>query len=134
MNFLKTLGINANNYGASTGLKWLSTCGNGQFDISSPADGKAIASVYQCSKQDYEDVITTAQDAFKVWRKVPAPNRGDIVRQIGNKLRDYLVNLMGRHYILSALCIVCMINIILLASLVLFQRLTFPLPFGHGMQ
>ncbi|GAC22298.1 L-piperidine-6-carboxylate dehydrogenase [Paraglaciecola arctica] len=89
MNFLKTLGINANNYGASTGLKWLSTCGNGQFDISSPADGKAIASVYQCSKQDYEDVITTAQDAFKVWRKVPAPNRGDIVRQIGNKLRDY---------------------------------------------
>jgi len=89
MNFLKKLGINAQNYGASTGLKWMNTDNNGQFDIYSPADGKSIASVYQCSNEDYEHVVLTAQEAFKKWRKVPAPNRGEIVRQIGNKLRDF---------------------------------------------
>ncbi|GLX86083.1 aldehyde dehydrogenase [Thalassotalea loyana] len=89
MNFLQTLGINSHNYGASTGQQWLHTDNNGQFDIASPADGKAIASVYQCSEDDYEQVIATAQAAFKTWRKMPAPNRGEIVRQIGNKLRDY---------------------------------------------
>ncbi len=89
MNFLNTLGIIKHNFGASTGLNWLKTDNNGQFDISSPADGKAIASVFQCSNDDYEQVITTAQTAFKTWRKMPAPNRGEIVRQIGNKLRDF---------------------------------------------
>jgi len=89
MNFLNTLGINAHNYGASTGQKWMNTDNNGQFDILSPADGKNIASVYICSDEDYEHVITSAQDAFKIWRKIPAPNRGEIVRQIGNKLREF---------------------------------------------
>ena len=54
MKFLNALGINVHNYGASTGVKWLKTDSNGQFDISSPADGKAIASVYKCSNEDYE--------------------------------------------------------------------------------
>ena len=89
MDFLKKLGINAQNYGASTGLKWMNTENNGQFTIYSPADGKIIANVYKCSNEDYEQVITTAQTAFTSWRKVPAPNRGEIVRQIGNKLRDF---------------------------------------------
>ncbi|ASP48847.1 L-piperidine-6-carboxylate dehydrogenase [Cognaticolwellia beringensis] len=88
MNFLKTLNINAINYGASTGTAWLKTEDNGQFDISTPADGSQIASVYKCSNDDYEKVISTASEAFKSWRTVPAPLRGDIVRQIGNKLRD----------------------------------------------
>ncbi|WDE08812.1 aldehyde dehydrogenase family protein [Thalassomonas viridans] len=89
MNFLTTLGINKHNYGASTGRKWLETEDNGQFNIASPADGQAIASVYQCSRADYEDVIETAQQAFTTWREMPAPNRGEIVRQIGNKLREF---------------------------------------------
>ncbi len=89
MNFLKTLGINENNFGAATGQQWLTTQDQGQFDISSPVDGKSIASVYQCSTDDYQHVVNTAESAFKVWRKVPAPLRGDIVRQIGNKLRDF---------------------------------------------
>lgn len=89
MEFLKTLAIKPHNYGASTGVKWFNTENNGQFDISSPADGKAIASVYQCSSEDYEQVITTAEHAFVSWRKVPAPERGEIVRQIGNRLRDF---------------------------------------------
>lgn len=89
MEFLKTLAIKANNYGASTGANWLTTDNNGQFNISSPADGKAIASVYQCSNEDYQQVITTAEQAFVQWRKFPAPERGEIVRQIGNRLRDF---------------------------------------------
>lgn len=89
MEFLKTLAIKANNYGASTGVNWLTTDNNGQFNISSPADGKAIASVYQCSNEDYQQVITTAEQAFVQWRKFPAPERGEIVRQIGNRLRDF---------------------------------------------
>jgi len=89
MDFLKKLGINAQNHGASTGLKWMNTENNDQFTISSPADGKIIANVYKCSNEDYEQVITTAQTAFTSWRKVPAPNRGEIVRQIGNKLREF---------------------------------------------
>ena len=88
MDFLKTLNINAINYGASTGTTWLKTEDNGQFDISTPADGSQIASVYKCSNDDYEKVISTANEAFKSWRTLPAPLRGDIVRQIGHKLRD----------------------------------------------
>ena len=78
----KKLDINAQNYEASTGLKWMNTDNNFQFTISSPADGKIIANVYKCSNEDYEQVITTAQTAFTSCRMVPAPNHGDIVRQI----------------------------------------------------
>ncbi len=89
MEFLKTLAIKSHNFGASTGVNWLNTDNNGQFDISSPADGKAIASVYQCSVEDYDHIITTAEQAFVHWRKIPAPERGEVVRQIGNRLRDF---------------------------------------------
>jgi len=89
MNFLTSLGIKQQNYGASTGRQWLTTEDQGQFDISSPADGNAIASVFQCSQGDYQHIIETAQQAFPQWRKMPAPHRGEIVRQIGNKLRDF---------------------------------------------
>ncbi len=88
MKFLNTLGINQTNSGASTGVNWLNTNEQGRFNISSPVDGEAIASVYKCSSDDYEQVIKTAQQAFLKWQKVPAPQRGEIVRQIGNKLRE----------------------------------------------
>lgn len=89
MEFLTTLGIKTTNYGAATGQQWFTTTDQGQLAISSPADGKSIANVYLCSEADYEQVMTTANAAFKEWRQVPAPQRGDIVRQIGNKLREY---------------------------------------------
>ena len=60
MNFLKTLGINTQNYGASTGTKWMNTDDKGLFDIYSPADGNLIANVYKCSDDDYQNVINTA--------------------------------------------------------------------------
>jgi len=89
MDFLKTLGIQDKNFGCSTGLKWRETTDQGELKISSPATGEYIASVYQASEADYEEVVKTSQEAFKYWRTVPAPQRGEIVRQIGNKLREF---------------------------------------------
>ncbi len=89
MDFLKKIGINKENYGSSTGLKWNETKDQGELKIVSPTDGKEIAKVYQASEKDYEKIITKAEEAYLVWRKMPAPKRGEIVRQIGLKLREY---------------------------------------------
>ena len=89
MEFLKKLGIKNENYGASTGLKWFESKDSGIIDVVSPADGKHIAKVYQCSESDYEEVVVKANEAFEYWRTVLAPKRGEIVRQIGHKLRGY---------------------------------------------
>ncbi len=87
MEFLKALGIKEKNFGASTGTKWNETNNQGELKIYSPATGEFIASVYQASEGDFEKVMKTADKAFKYWRTIPAPKRGEIVRQIGNKLR-----------------------------------------------
>ncbi|MBV6421846.1 MAG: putative aldehyde dehydrogenase AldA [Ignavibacteriaceae bacterium] len=89
MEFLKKLGISKSNFGASTGQKWLQTKSEGELKIHSPVDGKYIASVHQGSEKDYEKIIKSMEEAFLVWREVPAPARGEIVRQIGLKLREY---------------------------------------------
>jgi L-aminoadipate-semialdehyde dehydrogenase len=89
MDFLKELKISEKNFGLSTGLKWNKTTSEGELKIYSPATGEYIGSVYQASEKDYENMITTAGEAFKYWRTVPAPKRGEIVRQIGLKLRKY---------------------------------------------
>lgn len=89
MDFLKKLGIKQKNYGSSTGLRWNQTKNQGELKIYSPVDGKLIASVYQASTEDYENVVSEAQKAFLEWRNIPAPKRGEIVRQIGNRLRKY---------------------------------------------
>ena len=89
MDILKQLGINKINFGASTGQRWLQTKTEGELKIHSPVDGKHIASVYQGSEKDYEKIIKSMEDAFLYWREVPAPKRGEIVRQIGLKLREY---------------------------------------------
>ncbi len=89
MDFLKTLGIQDKNFGCSTGLKWRETSDQGELKITSPATGEYIASVYQASEADYDEIVKTSQEAFKYWRTVPAPLRGEIVRQMGNKLREF---------------------------------------------
>ncbi len=89
MDFLKVLGIKDENYGASTGLNWLHTKDQGVIEVVSPTDGKPIAKVFQCSEKDYEEIVSKSYEAFKYWRTVPAPKRGEIVRQIGHKLREY---------------------------------------------
>jgi aldehyde dehydrogenase (NAD+) len=89
MNFLKKLGITSKNFGSSTGTKWIKSTDQGELKIVSPVDGKQIASVYQASEKDYNKVIKTALTAFEFWKNIPAPRRGEIVRQIGLRLRDY---------------------------------------------
>ncbi|MBP6302101.1 MAG: aldehyde dehydrogenase family protein [Bacteroidia bacterium] len=86
---LARLGIQENNPGSSTGINWLQTAGANVLESYSPADGKKIASVTTTTAAEYETIITTAQAAFEVWRKIPAPRRGEIIRQYGNKLREY---------------------------------------------
>lgn len=85
---LKTLGIEKINHGATTGTKWFQTKGE-IIESFSPADGSLIASVQQATTEDYEQIIEKAQEAFKTWRMIPAPKRGEIVRQMGDALRQY---------------------------------------------
>jgi aldehyde dehydrogenase (NAD+) len=85
---LDQLGLSAVNNGAHTGINWMETKGD-FIESYSPNDGKLIAKVKQATWDDYESIVAKAQDAFKVWRLVPAPKRGEIVRQIGNELRKY---------------------------------------------
>jgi len=84
---LKQLGINEVNQGVSTGIDWFDTKGDVTASYS-PIDGKEIGKVKNATLDDYEMVIKKAEAAFKVWRKVPAPIRGEIVRQIGLALRE----------------------------------------------
>ncbi|KXK42572.1 MAG: aldehyde dehydrogenase [Bacteroidetes bacterium OLB11] len=84
---LKQLGLLKLNNGTYTGLKSIQSKGE-RIDSISPVDGQLIASVFSTQKQDYNKVISTASAAFEEWRKVPAPKRGEIVRQIGEELRN----------------------------------------------
>lgn len=88
--FLDTLNIQKVNYGASVGGKqgWIKTSGEAIVSYS-PIDGKPIAKVIQADKKEYKKVVHKAAQAFKEWRMKPAPQRGEIVRLIGNKLREY---------------------------------------------
>ena len=92
------------NPGATTGTEWLDTSGETTESVS-PIDGKAIAKVKNASKEEYEAVMNKAESAFVQWREIPAPKRGEIVRQIGLALREakedlgFLVSLeMGKIY------------------------------------
>ena len=88
MEFLKDLGLKRNVPGASTGTNWLTHKNNQKSAICSPIDGKIIAHVQKATAEEYEQVIETAGKAFAHWRCIPAPQRGDIIRKIGDRLRD----------------------------------------------
>ena len=83
---LGTLGLSAVNSGSYAG-GWRDGAGD-VVDVDNPATGEVIAAIRQASLDDYEATITAASDAFREWRMLPAPKRGDYVRQIGNALRD----------------------------------------------
>src|SRR5690554_1609505 len=87
MDFLKKLEIEGVNAGTSTGRKYFES----KETISSftPVDGKKIANVSVTSREEYDQVVAQAEEAFKTWRSMPAPHRGEIVRQIGQKLREF---------------------------------------------
>src|SRR6188474_3220360 len=88
MDFLKAFSIDINNQGTSTGSNWIRSSGE-KIDSFSPVDGKLIASVTAAGKESYEKIIKSAESAFKKWRIIPAPQRGEIVRQVGEALRKY---------------------------------------------
>ena len=83
---LKELGVKDINEGTSTGSN---TFGNGEIIESySPVDGNLIGKIKTTTKEDYNKVLEAATSAFKTWRTMPAPQRGEIVRQFGDKLRE----------------------------------------------
>ncbi len=101
---LERLGIKEMNSGACTGTEWLKTSGN-VIESYSPVNGELIGKVQEGSKEDYNNIIKKAQEAFKIWREVPAPKRGEIVRQMGEELRKHKEDLgalvsyeMGKIY------------------------------------
>jgi len=83
---LQHLGIQQLNQGISTGANnWH---GNGALlESKSPVDGHIIGTVHLGGAKDYDQVVDTAHQAFLVWRNLPAPKRGEIIRQIGDRLR-----------------------------------------------
>lgn len=85
---LKKLEVEPQNLGVAYGDQWIESSGSTILSIS-PVDGAEIASVQLCDEQAYEKVIVEAEEAFKNWRNLPAPQRGEIVRQLGNELREY---------------------------------------------
>jgi aldehyde dehydrogenase (NAD+) len=86
-NVLKELGLSDVNSGGGTGTAWLE-CEGTVLESISPIDGRVIGNVRQVSPSDYEQIAAQAQEAFLYWRTVPAPKRGEIVRQIGNAVRE----------------------------------------------
>ncbi|UII27316.1 aldehyde dehydrogenase family protein [Fulvivirga maritima] len=101
---LEALNIQSNNKGASTGSNWLSGSGE-SIESQSPVDGSLIATVEISSPETYDEVVKQAAAAFEQWRMTPAPKRGEIVRQIGDKLRKHKADLgklvsfeMGKSY------------------------------------
>ena len=86
--FLAELGIQEINSGACAGPdNWRPTEGRSLLDIITPIDGSVIAKVALSSEEDYEHVVKIAHESFLKWRMVPAPQRGLIVREIGDELR-----------------------------------------------
>lgn len=82
---LKSLNIASTKEGTSTGQHWF---GEGEIlTSSSPVDGKDLKRVFSSSKQDYEQVLEKAIAAKGIWSSIPAPKRGEIVRQFGDRLR-----------------------------------------------
>lgn len=92
--FLQELRLQENNYGFSTGLH--NRSGKGAILSSyNPTDQQLIATTTLCTADDYREAVAAAQEAFKVWRKVPAPKRGEMVRQMGDAFRKHK-NALGK--------------------------------------
>jgi aldehyde dehydrogenase (NAD+) len=90
---LKSFGIKAKNESAFTGKTWITALNTQTIDVDSPTDGNKFATVTYSSATEYEAILKRAELAAKEWRNIPAPKRGDIVRQYGELLREHKDNL-----------------------------------------
>lgn len=84
---LRKISIEKINSGAGTGTQWLE-CRGEVLESVSPVDGRLLAKIRQAAPADYDRVAETAEAAFREWRLVPAPLRGEVVRRIGNAFRE----------------------------------------------
>ena len=84
---LKSLGIESLSYGASIGDQWIKTRGE-KIASYSPVDGQMIGEVVIATSRDYNQCIEAGLKAFSYWKMTPAPQRGEIVRQFGEALRQ----------------------------------------------
>ncbi len=82
----RTLGLSSKLKGANCGASWFATSGD-LLEVRSPTTGELLATIEQAGAKDYEKVVRQAQKAFLAWRTLPAPKRGEIVRQVGEALR-----------------------------------------------
>ena len=89
MNFLDELYLEKSMSGSSTGSKWLPHKGRKKITAISPVDREIIADIHKASPADYQHVIAQAEETFPLWRAMSAAKRGEIVRQIGLRLRDF---------------------------------------------
>jgi aldehyde dehydrogenase (NAD+) len=86
--FLKELGIQATNSGACAGPDdWADIRGRDVLNVITPIDGSVIAKVALASQQDYEHVVNVARESFREWRMIPAPKRGQVIREIAEEIR-----------------------------------------------
>lgn len=85
---LTELGIKSQLESVSTGTQWITALGTSTREIISPVDGKKLCSVVLAGETEYDAVLKRATEASQVWSKIPAPKRGEIVRQIGDELRE----------------------------------------------
>src|SRR3984893_4054684 len=83
---LESLDVEPINSGACGG-EWIAAPSGGELDSINPADGSVIAKVQLAGPREYDQVVNQAVAAFQSWRMTPAPQRGEIVREIGNELR-----------------------------------------------
>lgn len=87
-NLLKVLGLSNENPAYHAGKSTGKSNGADWLEVHSPIDGQQIAKVAMATAEDYEQLVQKAQAATQFWQKMPAPKRGEIVRQIGDKLRE----------------------------------------------
>ena len=83
----RALGLEYEMEGSSSGSRWFASGGD-WLEVSGPAGGPVLARIRQSGDADYDRVVERAAKAFALWRAVPAPKRGEIVRQIGERLRQ----------------------------------------------
>ncbi len=82
---LRKFGIEEISLGGYCG-EWLG--GGDELDVTTPIDGSKIGTIKQVTPEDYDRIVERAHKAFLEWRMIPAPQRGQLVRDLGNALRD----------------------------------------------
>lgn len=93
MDLLHRLNIKSVNPGAFSGHGWHSDSHDHTLESFNPGNGDKLAAIATCTMKDYEQVMQRAEQAAQTWKKVPAPKRGEIIRQIGQALREHKDNL-----------------------------------------